>query len=155
MLKEWRCFPHLCLLTVLPPQLLQVLVQSPGTAPPDRAPADWAAPGACHSPGAEVLLHPKLFEVLKESEEDLTRDDETGPERCTAQSRDQIRLPSKEIWKTARAVMPWWVENEQPEAIHAQRAADAAEQQLSTSFCSLSMMYFSRDFPIHKKEIFL
>lgn len=37
----------------------------------------------------------RLFEVLKGSEEDLTHDDETGPEHCTAQSRDQIHLPSK------------------------------------------------------------
>lgn len=33
----------------------------------------------------------RLFEVLKDSEED----DETGPEHCTAQSRDQMHLPSK------------------------------------------------------------
>lgn len=37
----------------------------------------------------------RLFEVLRDSEEDLTHDDETGPEHCTAQSRDQILLPSK------------------------------------------------------------
>lgn len=54
----------------------------------------------------------------------------------------------KKLW----ASMPWQAENEQPEAIHVQRAANTAKQQLSTSFCSLSMTNSSGDFPIPKKE---
>lgn len=49
----------------------------------------------------------RLSEVLKESEEDLTHDDETGPEHCAAQSRDQIHLPSKAALEIVRAAMPW------------------------------------------------
>jgi len=49
----------------------------------------------------------RLFEVLKESEGDLTHDDETGPKHCTAQSRDQIHLPSKKAKEIVRAAMPW------------------------------------------------
>lgn len=65
----------------------------------------WKTENCCGEPGTrswrtiefscKSSAVSRLFEVLKDSEEDLTHDDETGPEHCTARSRDQIHLPSK------------------------------------------------------------
>lgn len=128
--------------------------ERPGRAPPPRPAQQAAEPGerqGC-APGAPQSepsgsAGSALLQVLEESEDDLTRDDETGPEHCAAQRRDQIALPSKAALETVRAAVPRRAEGEQPEAVHGQGAANTAHPQLSTSSRSLP-----GDPPVPKRE---
>lgn len=93
------------LVPVIPALTLEVSSYTAEELPALQPSPCWKRENCCGEPGtycwciiefiSKSSAVSRLFEVLKDSEEDLTHDDETGPEHCTAQSRDQMHLPSK------------------------------------------------------------
>lgn len=113
----------------------------------------WKTENCCGEPGTHKSSAPKV--LLRQDSlrfwRILKRMMKQGQNTALHKVEIKCICPQKEH-KKLWASMPWQAENEQPEAIHVQRAANTAKQQLSTSFCSLSMTNSSWDFPIPKKE---
>lgn len=113
----------------------------------------WKTENCCGEPGTHKSSAPKV--LLRQDSlrfwRILKRMMKQGQNTALHKVEIKCICPQKEhkkLWVS----MPWQAENEQPEAIHVQRAANTAKQQLSTSFCSLSMTNSSWDFPLPKKE---